>query len=131
MSVAASSNEEQILQAAKMYQDRPKLLREVINDIKNYLQPPRGRNVDRIIDAVLVAIEKHVSDQEIQTLGSLYLYHIARAQYNHEITLGPAIKNRIVLALLNAMSFDQNNILLHEHGFLTVFHIDLPSDLVR
>lgn len=131
LSVAGSSNEDQLLLAATMYQECPTLLQHVLYKFSEILKDSSAKQIARVIDVVLVATEKKFRHSETQTWGAICLLHIITSQIYRETTLGPAIKNRIALALLKEMSYDRENLSFINYGCLTLLYIDLPNDLVR
>jgi len=131
LAISGDANEDQILQAATMYQNRPKLLTKVIYALNELLRHQVCTQIARAIDAILVAMEKHRSNNKLQLAASASLFFIAVYQHKQEIRLGPVVKNRIALTLLDGMSFDHENRMLMENGFLILHYIRLPKDLVR
>lgn len=87
-----------MLQAAKIYLDRPLLLLRVMDYITDYSSNQVFIQISRAIDAVLNGMERHRSITWLQRSANSFLISMCQHQ---KILLGPVIKDRIAAILLS------------------------------
>lgn len=69
LTIAGDADEDQILTAAIVYQDRQELLTKALNDLYHLLRFLNCRQIHRALDIVLTAMDKHIRVKYIQISG--------------------------------------------------------------
>jgi Zyg-11 protein homolog len=128
LAIAGDANEEQILLSAVMYQDRHEMLTKVLNDLYHLLRFENCTQIDRALNAVLVAMDKHIGIKHIQISGSATLFYIVKSK--EKVVLGSILKNHIIRTLLNGMSAHLNDDTMMRNGCLTLCQFTIPGDVV-
>jgi Zyg-11 protein homolog len=126
--IAGDANEDQILLSAIVYQDRHEMLTKVLNDLYHLLRFENCTQIDRALNAVLVAMDKHVSIKHIQISGSATLFYIVKSK--EKVRLGSILKNHIIRTLLNGMSAHLTDDTMMRNGCLTLCQFTIPADVV-
>lgn len=67
--IAGEADENQILTAALVYQDRQELLTKVLNDLYHLLRFDSCKQIHRALDVVLMAMDRHIRIKYIQISG--------------------------------------------------------------
>lgn len=67
--IAGDANEEQILNAAIAYIDRPEVLQKVLNDLYHLFRYETCTNTDTALKIVLESMDRHSHEKHIQISG--------------------------------------------------------------
>lgn len=102
LSVSGDANEDQVLLAAEIYKDRHEMLTKVLNDLYHLLRFENCTQIERALQVVLVAMDKHIQIKHIQISGSATLFYIVKNK--EKVHFGATLKSHIVRTLLNGMS---------------------------
>jgi Zyg-11 protein homolog len=100
--ISGDANEEQVLLAAEIYKDRHEMLTKVLNDLYHLLRFENCAQIERALQVVLVAMDKHIQIKHIQISGSATLFYIVKNK--EKVHFGATLKSHIVRTLLNGMS---------------------------
>lgn len=126
--VAGEANEEQILTAAVVYQDRPNFLTKVLNDLYYILRSETCQSIHRALEVVLMAMDRHLPIKHTQISGSATLFYIVKGRST--INFGPTLKKHIIRTLLNGMSAHLSDDTMMRNGCLTLCQFSIPNDVV-
>lgn len=126
--IAGDACEDQILLSAIVYQDRHEMLTKVLNDLYHLLRFENCKQIDKALDAVLIAMDKHISIKHIQISGSATLFYIVKSK--DKVKFGNILKNHIIRTLLNGMSSHLSDDTMMRNGCLTLCQFSIPGDVV-
>jgi len=79
-SISGDSSETQILVAGKRYLDRPKMLENVLADLYNCFKQEDGKNWKEAMNIVLLSLQRHSREPQIQIYGTAFLYMVIREE---------------------------------------------------
>ncbi|XP_063698293.1 protein zer-1 homolog [Culicoides brevitarsis] len=126
--IAGEADENQILTAAVVYQDRQELLTKVLNDLYHLLRFESCKQIHRALDVVLNAMDKHIRVKYIQISGSATLFYIVKGK--DKAKFGTPLKNHIIRTLLNGMSEWLKDDTMMRNGCLTLCQFSIPYDVL-
>lgn len=104
------------------------MLTKVLNDLYHLLRFENCKQIDRALDAVLIAMDKHISIKHIQISGSATLFYIVKSK--DKVKFGNILKNHIIRTLLNGMHAHLTDDTMMRNGCLTLCQFSIPNDVV-
>lgn len=127
--IAGDANEEQILNAAVAYIDRPEVLQKVLNDLYHLFRYESCTNNETALKIVLESMDRHVQEKHIQISGSATLFYIAKMKAK-KASFKIKMKHHMIRVLLNAMSAFQDDETMMRNGCLTLCQFNMPEDVL-
>ncbi|XP_017893015.1 protein zer-1 homolog isoform X2 [Ceratina calcarata] len=126
--IAGTANEDQILVAVHVYMNsKEDLMSNVISDLYHMYRYENCHRMDQALCAVLEAMEKYPTQEDIQIPGSAALFYIVKMKKNDK--LDTKLKKRIVGTLLTGMSIHRDQQCMMRNGCLTLYQFRLPQDV--
>lgn len=115
--------------AAVVYQDRPNFLTKVLNDLYYILRSETCQSIQRALEVVLMAMDRHLPIKHTQISGSATLFYIVKGR-SQTMNFGPTLKKHIIRTLLNGMAAHLSDDTMMRNGCLTLCQFSIPSDVV-
>lgn len=125
--ISGDANEEQILNAALYYHDRPGVLTRVLNDLYHLFRFESCRELHTALDVVLTAMDRYLRFKHMQISGSATLFYIVKGK--DKAKFGTSLKNHIITTLLNGMHMHLSDDTMLRNGYLTLCQFAMPGDV--
>ncbi|CAI4231207.1 unnamed protein product [Auanema sp. JU1783] len=128
LEISGDANENQVLCALRIYQDRAGLLQSVLNE--SYQLYRFGNNIPpcrhtEALHLVLSAMQRHLEDSTLQIAGSASLFYIIR-----KVTMNRETKKQVVSALLSGMETHMEEQVMVRNCCLSLCQFEIPQEIL-
>ncbi|XP_041367990.1 protein zer-1 homolog [Gigantopelta aegis] len=126
--VTGEHNEDQLILALQVYRDRTNFLIRVLNNLFECFQATSVVRWCDVLDGILIGMERHPKERDVQISGSASLFYIAKGEKKGNITQKQ--KRKIIRLLLTGMRNFNNEQTMMRNGCLTLCHFNIPFDVM-
>jgi len=127
--IAGSSNEEQLIVAAKRYFDRPYVMVDLLQDFSRLANNGSVESVDDVMDITVTVAERFPNDKKIQNIAVIILYYLLLESSSRFFNV--KVKKRILSLLLEIMErYREHDMVLIKHCFTVLWRFRIPEDLM-
>ncbi|CAH0392441.1 unnamed protein product [Bemisia tabaci] len=126
--ISGDATECQLVTAALKYIDRPIIIQRVLSDLYHRFRNESISNVLQVLSIILSAMDRHISERNIQISGSAIIFYIVKIR--DKVNMSVKTKRHIITALLNAMDAFADDDTMMRNGCLVLSHFKIPKDVI-
>ncbi|ESP01735.1 hypothetical protein LOTGIDRAFT_139253, partial [Lottia gigantea] len=126
--ITGNANEEQVLLAVEVYQDRSLMLYTAFNMLFHRFQGGEIVNQCRALEGLLNGMQRHPHDKHVQITGSASLFYIAKGEQKDNLTQQQ--KRRFIDLVLDGMENFSNERTMMRNGCLTLCYFNVSQEVV-